>query len=192
MACIQPLASIVRSRAAPRALACTQHLCFSTTRRIAAAEARTKPSPSSTHSRPPRDAKPSSPFSSASSASSASSTYTSSRTWKRDPATAKRELPHVDSAPAFVAQSALPPPTYHVTRTKSNSLPIYTEFKRGGNLHLTTVRKITGSAAALRDELRDFLDKATEDVTINSLTGHVVVKGHHSSLVGAFLKARGM
>jgi len=41
---------------------------------------------------------------------------------------------------------------------------------------LTTIRKITGDLTALRDELRVFLNKKNEDVKINSLTQHVVVK----------------
>jgi large subunit ribosomal protein L49 len=86
----------------------------------------------------------------------------------------------------------LPPPKYHVARSSSNNLPIYSDFKRGGNLHLTTVRKITGDLSALRDELRVFLNKKNEDVKINSLTQHVIVKGHHVPQVTEFLRARGM
>ncbi|KAF2827555.1 hypothetical protein CC86DRAFT_369655 [Ophiobolus disseminans] len=87
----------------------------------------------------------------------------------------------------------LPPPRYHVSRSNSNSLPVYTDFKRGGNLHLTTVRKITGDLAALRDELGVFLKKKKEvSVTINYLTQQVVVKGHHQKQIMSFLEARGM
>ncbi|KAF1838024.1 hypothetical protein BDW02DRAFT_542939 [Decorospora gaudefroyi] len=87
---------------------------------------------------------------------------------------------------------SLPPPKYHVSRSASKNLPIYTDYKRGGNLHLTTVRRITGDLSALRDELRVFLNKKNEDVTISSLTGHVVVKGRHTGDISAFLRARGM
>lgn len=54
------------------------------------------------------------------------------------------------------------------------------------------MRKITGDLAGLRDELRVFLNKKDEDVKINSLTGHVIVKGHCSVKVAEFLTARGM
>lgn len=57
---------------------------------------------------------------------------------------------------------------------------------------MTTVRKITGDLSALRDELRVFLNKKNEDVKINTLTGHVIVKGHHNVEIAEFLKARGM
>lgn len=86
----------------------------------------------------------------------------------------------------------LPPPRYHVARSKSRNLPIYTDYKRGGNLHQTTIRKITGDLSALRDELRVFLNKKNEDVKINSLTQHVIVKGHHKPQITDFLVARGM
>ncbi|CAO2656437.1 Nn.00g052400.m01.CDS01 [Neocucurbitaria sp. VM-36] len=108
----------------------------------------------------------------------------------------QKELRLRNAAKAPPAQRAsnieLAPPKYHVSRSATKNLPIYTDYKRGGNLHLTTVRKITGDLSALRDELRVFLNKKNEDVTINSLTGHVVVKGHHTSEVAEFLKARGM
>jgi len=96
----------------------------------------------------------------------------------------KPEHPHA-------SELILPPPTYHVTRSGNNFLPVYTDFKRGGNLHLTAVRKITGDLAALRDELRDLLGKKDEDVTINPLTRQVLIKGHHKKQVQEFLIARG-
>lgn len=87
---------------------------------------------------------------------------------------------------------SLPQPKYHVSRSANKNLPIYTDYKRGGNLHLTTVRKITGDLSALRDELRVFLDKKNEDVKINPVTQHVVVKGHYPKQIAEFLRARGM
>ncbi|KAH7085934.1 mitochondrial large subunit ribosomal protein-domain-containing protein [Paraphoma chrysanthemicola] len=90
------------------------------------------------------------------------------------------------------ANLPLSPPRYHVSRSASKNLPIYTDYKRGGNLHLTTVRKITGDLSALRDELRVYLNKKNEDVKINDLTKHVIVKGHCKPEVQRFLEARGM
>jgi large subunit ribosomal protein L49 len=54
------------------------------------------------------------------------------------------------------------------------------------------VRKITGDASALRDELRVYLNKKEGEVSINSVTGHVVVKGHHTAPIKTFLEQRGM
>ncbi|KAF2685564.1 hypothetical protein K458DRAFT_299527, partial [Lentithecium fluviatile CBS 122367] len=104
----------------------------------------------------------------------------------------KPKKPKKSRTPAGQTQIQLPPPKYHVARSTSKNLPIYTDYKRGGNLHLTTIRKITGDLTALRDELRVFLNKKNEDVKINSLTQHVVIKGHHVPEVTEFLRARGM
>jgi large subunit ribosomal protein L49 len=90
------------------------------------------------------------------------------------------------------AKLTLPPAKYHVARTSSKNYPVYTDYKRGGNLHITTIRKITGDLSALRDELRVFLNKKNEEVRINALTQHVIVKGHHVPQITEFLKARGM
>lgn len=80
------------------------------------------------------------------------------------------------SRPPSQPRLNLPPPRYLVSRSTNKNLPVYTDFKRGGNLHLTTVRKVSGDATALRDELRVLLNKKNEDVKINSVTGHVIVK----------------
>lgn len=114
-------------------------------------------------------------------ASKSKSLKTSSRTAKTVPFT-----------PATQPQIPVSPPRYHVARSANKNLPIYTDYKRGGNLHLTTVRKITGDLHALRDELKAWLAKKDEDVKINALTGHVIVKGHHTGQIAEFLKARGM
>lgn len=97
----------------------------------------------------------------------------------------------VPFTPATQPQMPVSPPLYHVARSKTNNLPVYTDFKRGGNLHLTSVRKITGDLQQLRDELRSWLQKKDEDVTINTLTRVVVIKGHCKPRVEEFLKARG-
>ena len=70
-------------------------------------------------------------------------------------------------------------------------MPVYTDYKRGGNLHTTTIRKVTGDATALRDELRVYLNKMEGEVRVNSLTNHVILKGHHKPEVEEFLRNRG-
>ncbi|KAL5121057.1 mitochondrial 54S ribosomal protein img2 [Pleosporales sp. CAS-2024a] len=84
-----------------------------------------------------------------------------------------------------------PRPKYFVARSTTGNLPVYTEFKRGGSLQLTTIRKVNGDLVQLRDELRAFLRKRIDHVTINYLTQHVVVKGHHKHEVKDFLEQRG-
>ncbi|KAF1928925.1 Img2-domain-containing protein [Didymella exigua CBS 183.55] len=106
----------------------------------------------------------------------------------KDAAKARRTVPFT---PATEPQMPLSPPRYHIARSANRNLPVYTDYKRGGNLHLTTVRKVTGDLQALRDELRSWLAKKDEDVKINTLTQQVIVKGHHKETVADFLSARG-
>lgn len=106
----------------------------------------------------------------------------------KDAAKARKTVPFTPATEPSMPSS---PPAYHVSRSANKNLPVYTDYKRGGNLHLTTVRKITGDLQALRDELRSWLAKKEEDVKINPLTQHVIVKGHHKEKVEAFLRGRG-
>ena len=80
------------------------------------------------------------------------------------------------------ALSALPQLRFHVARTPSNQLPVYQDSKRGGNLHQTLIRKISGDARALREDIREHLGLQDKDVVVNPVTGHVVVKVGLSSL----------
>ena len=79
---------------------------------------------------------------------------------------------------------------YYVTRTPSHELPIYHLTKRGGNLHQTRVKKISGNIDALRDALKATLDVAEKDCVINRVTNHVMIKGFHRPRIEAFLLAR--
>lgn len=72
--------------------------------------------------------------------------------------------------------SALRPLSYHVHRTASQQLPVYHLAKRGGNLHQTRVRKIEGDIEALRDDLQRALGLKEEQIIINQLTRHIIIK----------------
>lgn len=78
--------------------------------------------------------------------------------------------------PASGPQSSSSNLPYHVQRTPSNSLPIYLLWKRGGNMHQTKVRKITGDVLRLRQDLQDFLGADKTEVVVNSLTRQIIVK----------------
>jgi large subunit ribosomal protein L49 len=69
--------------------------------------------------------------------------------------------------------AALP---YRISRTPSNSLPIYLLRKRGGNLHQTKLRKIEGNIAALRTDLKEALQLEDKDVVINQLTKQIIIR----------------
>ncbi|KAF2174684.1 hypothetical protein K469DRAFT_705238 [Zopfia rhizophila CBS 207.26] len=105
---------------------------------------------------------------------------------KSKPAKSATMTPKLPKDPKLPA-----PPAYHVARSHNNNYPVYTDYKRGGNLHLTTVRKVTGNLAALRAELRTLLEKDKYEVKINDLTKHVIVKGHHAPQIMDYLKLRG-
>ena len=94
-------------------------------------------------------------------------------------------LPEEQSAPNL---------PYFVSRTASNELPVYSDFKRGGNLKLTLVRKVSGEVGVLRDALREVLKASVgldkDRVVVNERTRQVVIKGEYKPLVLRFLRER--
>jgi large subunit ribosomal protein L49 len=174
----QSLVPLLRPLAAPRAVACRQHFRFYTA--------------SSEHPSTPQEAQRAADLAAAESLTEGDSAQPPVLPSKHPRADNKPRNSKKPKTSSQALKLSLPPPKYAVSRSVNKNLPIYTDYKRGGNLHLTTVRKITGDVSALRDELRVFLNKKNEDVKINSVTQHVVVKGHHTSEIAEFLKARGM
>jgi large subunit ribosomal protein L49 len=67
---------------------------------------------------------------------------------------------------------------YFVRRTGSNQLPVYLVTKAGGTKQLTKIQKTEGDLDALRSDLALTLgvDTRSPDVSINRLTGHIIVK----------------
>ena len=65
---------------------------------------------------------------------------------------------------------------YHVARTGTNHLPVYLQAKRGGNLHQTLIRKISGKVHELKQELADRLQLEGKDAIVNPATGNIVLK----------------
>lgn len=71
---------------------------------------------------------------------------------------------------------------YFVRRTPSNKLPVYLETKAGGTKRLTKIQKTEGDLEALKSDLAKALNLNLEtgskkpEVTINSTTGHIIVK----------------
>lgn len=55
----------------------------------------------------------------------------------------------------------------------------------------TRIRKIVGNTKALSEDLAKELEIDPELVTIGSVTGHIVIKGHFKDKVEAFLKGKG-
>lgn len=80
---------------------------------------------------------------------------------------------------------------YHVSRSRTRNLPVYLDWKAGGNLKHTRIRKIVGNTKTLGEDLAKELQIDPGLVTIGKITGHIVIKGHFKEEVEAFLKAKG-
>ncbi|KAL8909182.1 MAG: hypothetical protein Q9207_000356 [Kuettlingeria erythrocarpa] len=68
------------------------------------------------------------------------------------------------------------PLAYHIYRTPSKQLPVYHLAKRGGNLLQTRLRKIDGDIMKLKLELQQALGLRQEEISINQLTRHIIIK----------------
>ncbi|OQE31018.1 hypothetical protein PENFLA_c002G02972 [Penicillium flavigenum] len=84
---------------------------------------------------------------------------------------------------------------YFVRRTASNQLPVYVVTKAGGTKQLTKLQKTEGDLDALRNDLASALgvvdgNKPNSDVTLNRLTGHIIVKGWRKPEIVNFLQER--
>ncbi|KAF2196350.1 hypothetical protein GQ43DRAFT_383512 [Delitschia confertaspora ATCC 74209] len=107
------------------------------------------------------------------------------------PSKRSKQTPRSAAWPTLVASKNTTPPPYHVARSLNKNLPVYQDYKRGGNLHQTIIRKITGDLHVLKDEVKELLRKDEKDVKINDLTKQVVIKGHHKVQVMEYLASRG-
>ncbi|KAJ6096183.1 Phosphopantothenoylcysteine decarboxylase [Penicillium sp. IBT 16267x] len=92
-------------------------------------------------------------------------------------------------APAPLQLNNLP---YFIRRTGSNQLPVYLVTKAGGTKQLTKIQKTEGDLDALREDLARSLgvDLRSSDVSINRLTGHIIVKGWRKNEILKFLQER--
>jgi large subunit ribosomal protein L49 len=99
-------------------------------------------------------------------------------------------IPVPSEAPSSISTQKLP---YHVSRTPTNNLPIYSDIKAGKTLKLTRIRKITGDVQALKNEIIQALklDPEREKAEVNPLTGHIVIKGRHTRSLQKFLTEKG-
>ncbi|KAI1455127.1 mitochondrial large subunit ribosomal protein-domain-containing protein [Annulohypoxylon moriforme] len=101
--------------------------------------------------------------------------------------------------PASSSETAQPEPEpqqkaslpYFVGRNSLNNLSVYHENKRGGNLKLTLLKNGEGDLAALKQDIKEALQLPDRDVTLNSVTKHIVIRGHKRLQVLNFLQAMG-
>ncbi|KAI3339232.1 mitochondrial large subunit ribosomal protein-domain-containing protein [Ustulina deusta] len=80
---------------------------------------------------------------------------------------------------------------YFVGRNSLNNLSVYHKKKRGGNLKLTLVKLGEGDLLALKRDLVATLQLSDDEVAINSVTRHIIIKGHKRDEVVNFLHTMG-
>ena len=80
---------------------------------------------------------------------------------------------------------------YYVRRTRSNQLPVYTDIRNGKTRLLTLIRRIDGDPRVLSQELKECLGLNQDEITVNRVTGHVVVKGRRKMEIVHFLESKG-
>ncbi|KAJ5918879.1 Phosphopantothenoylcysteine decarboxylase [Penicillium verhagenii] len=109
---------------------------------------------------------------------------------KEQPISSSTPFPQTTrAAPAPLQLNNLP---YFIRRTGSNQLPVYLVTKAGGTKQLTKIQKTEGDLDALREDLARSLnvDLRSPDVSVNRLTGHIIVKGWRKNEILKFLQER--
>lgn len=83
------------------------------------------------------------------------------------------------SKPTRVSAQKAPKPlrlTYLVERTVSKNLPVYEDAKSGGTRKFTQIRKVVGNGQHLKRDIIQELGFKKDDVSVNPVTLHVIVK----------------
>ena len=76
---------------------------------------------------------------------------------------------------------------FQVDRTHKNNLPVYTNYKRGGNQKRTVIRNLTGDITAFKEEL----SKVVSNSEISEKMGRIEVNGLHTAKVKLWLTRLG-
>ncbi|KAI1429058.1 hypothetical protein F5Y12DRAFT_799206 [Xylaria sp. FL1777] len=86
---------------------------------------------------------------------------------------------------ASTETATFPPPStaeasrrlpYFVGRNNLHNLSVYLKKKRGGNHKITTLKNCEGDLAALKLDLKTALQLHDNEISINSVTNHIVIK----------------
>ncbi|KAG7284801.1 hypothetical protein NEMBOFW57_009414 [Staphylotrichum longicolle] len=152
---------------------------------LATAATTTTTTPTTPSSTPSDPTTPQTPSSQSATATPSPEKKSNAHAWKYHLLRVRRR-----AAKAAAAKAALP---FHVSRTPSAELPVYTLAKRGGNKKLTTIKKIDGDRAALGAQLAADLglEVGGKGVVVNARTGHLVVEGHRAAEVKQWLTDKG-
>jgi hypothetical protein len=108
-----------------------------------------------------------------------------------------RPLARLRSAAEGVAQAAPnvaepAPLPFHLCRSQTGQLPVYTKISNGHMKHTTVLRKYTGDVQALRVALRQMLhEKTGRELDVTMYNGRMEVHGHHVKLIKSWLRQLG-
>ncbi|KAH7322829.1 ribosomal protein L49/IMG2 [Stachybotrys elegans] len=80
---------------------------------------------------------------------------------------------------------------YMVLRTPYQQLPVYRDWKSGGNRKLTLIRRIHGDRQLMATELAKDLNVQREDVAVNPRTHAILIKGDRFEDVKNWLLSKG-
>ncbi|KAI0389307.1 mitochondrial large subunit ribosomal protein-domain-containing protein [Xylariaceae sp. FL0594] len=80
---------------------------------------------------------------------------------------------------------------YFVGRNGLNNLSVYHKNKSGGNRKLTHLKRGEGDLMALKEDIRRALNLGKDEISVNNVTKHIVIKGHRRNDVLDFLYAAG-
>lgn len=80
---------------------------------------------------------------------------------------------------------------YYVARSATGNLPVYTDYKAGGNKLVTEIRKISGDIIQLRNDLQAELPQFPKDTwKVVMQSKKIVIKGDAASSVKKVLQTK--
>lgn len=86
----------------------------------------------------------------------------------------------------YPIERTLEPLPYFISRTENNNLPVYQEYKEGGNKLQVRIRRVEGNLQFLKNQIEEAF-QMKGGVRINPLAGHVIVKGRRRDEIVRFL-----
>ncbi|KAI1086414.1 hypothetical protein F5B19DRAFT_487516 [Rostrohypoxylon terebratum] len=107
-----------------------------------------------------------------------------------EPATQESPGPALSESPESQTKKPLALP-YFIGRNSLNNFSVYHKNKRGGNLKLTVLKRGEGDLLALKQDIMEALQLPRGDVTLNSVTRQIVIRGHRKLQVLNFLYTLG-
>ncbi|RYP92171.1 hypothetical protein DL770_001678 [Monosporascus sp. CRB-9-2] len=101
--------------------------------------------------------------------------------------------PFTQSAPSITSPQQAPKVQlpYFVSKNNLDNFSVYHRKKAGGNLKVTLLKRAEGNLQALKHDLKEALQLRDADVSVNSVTKHIMVRGHRRDEIVHFLRTMG-